>query len=148
MSFAHNNKSFYTNYPSDRIMSLLIGILAFIGALLTLYLLHVEASLLQNKNYKSLCDISDKVTCTGVAKSQYAHLFGVSNAVLGILYYGLVAILAIFGEMRLITIVSIPAMVLTLVLGYMLFYKIKKVCPVCYAAYIINGLIFILSLMY
>ena len=128
-------------------MSLIIGLIAFIGALLTVYLLHVEAMLLQNKGYKSVCDINDKISCTAVAKSKYSHIFGVSNAVLGILYYGLIAILSLFGDITLILYLSIPAVIMSSILWYILFFKIKKICLVCYATYVINFLILILSLL-
>jgi len=126
-------------------MALFIGIIAFIGAVLTLYMLHIESKLLENKKYKSICDFSDKITCTGIAKSKYSHLMGVSNAVLGILYYGLVALLALFGETGLIVLVSIPALAMTLALAYLLHFKIKKICPICNTIYIINIAIFILA---
>jgi len=124
---------------------MILGVIGFIGAMLTVYLLHIEAVLAVNHKYKALCDINDKINCTAVAKSQYAHIFGISNAVLGILFYGLVAILDIFGEPQTIFYLSIPAFVFTLFLAYLMFFKIRKLCLVCLATYCINILIFIIS---
>lgn len=46
-----------------------ISVFALLGLGLTLYTLYVEFEIESNKNYKALCDISEKVSCTKAFKT-------------------------------------------------------------------------------
>ncbi len=119
---------------------------AILGVLLSAYLLYVDWKVRGHKEYKAVCDITDTASCTAVARSEYSHVFGLPNAVLGLLYYVLVGILAHFGLYALAFAVSVPAILMTAYLAYVSYFRIRKICLVCHATYLINLAIFAYSI--
>lgn len=125
-------------------MIILLVILGIVGILLSLYLEYVDSKVKKNKNYHAVCDITKTISCTTVAKSGYSHIFGVSNARLGIIYYILVILLS-FYDVKFIFLLSIISIIMSGYLIYVSFFKIKKHCVVCYCTHILNALIFLIS---
>ena len=62
-----------------------IYITAGAGIIISIYSLYVEHRVKQNKDYKAVCDISDRASCTATFKSDYGKLFGITNGIWGIL---------------------------------------------------------------
>ena len=124
-------------------MTTIINWLAILGFLLSLYFLYVKTKQ-KNNNYKALCDISDTISCSKAAKSNYSALFGFSNAILGVIFYPIVFILQLSSFNFYIFYLSIIASLFSLYLIYISF-KIKVLCPVCITTYIINFLILYFS---
>ncbi len=115
----------------------MIVVFALLGLLISAYALYVKLQLKKNKNYKPLCDINDKVSCSAVLKSSYANLFYLPNAFVGIVFY-LVIILLVLLEFNvfLIVLTTIAAVV-----SFVLFYlmaRLEKTCVVCIASYLVN----------
>lgn len=122
-----------------------IILLAGIGFAFSLYAYIVEKKLKNDPTYKPACDISDRISCSKVATSPYANLFFVSNAVAGMLFYALVILLAVLilhgvlPDERLLMIVLVCGVLMSVYLAYILYTKIKSLCLVCTATYIINA---------
>jgi len=115
-----------------------ISILAGSGFFLSLYAYLLERKVKINPNYKPLCDISDRISCTKPILSKYAHLFYFSNAAIGMFYYALVLMLAFLHAYKLLFVATLGACAASLFLGYLLYFKIKSLCIVCTVLYIIN----------
>jgi vitamin-K-epoxide reductase (warfarin-sensitive) len=125
-------------------MSLLL-ILAFIGFGLSLYAYITEQKVKQDASFKPACDISDKISCSRVMLSPYAKMLFVSNAVIGMAYYALIAGLAYFNQINIIFFAAIASCLVSLYLAYLLIFKIKSFCVVCSSLYVVNILILFLA---
>lgn len=121
-------------------------VLSVIGFCLSFYLCIEEKKMKQDAAYKPMCDLSDSVSCSKVMHSQYAKLFFISNAVSGIFYFSLVAILAFFNLTCMLKIVTFIGFVTSCYLLYILFCKIKTLCIVCLAIDSLNIILFLLAL--
>lgn len=118
-------------------------VLAGIGFVLSLYAFIVEKKLKQDPTYKPACDIADRISCSKVATSPYANLFFVSNAVIGMAFYVLVMLLAWLGYEQALKIAVAAGVLMSLYLAYILYTKIKSLCLVCTATYIVNAALFV-----
>ena len=125
--------------------STILIIFASIGLLVSIYAFYVEKKLEKNRNYKPLCDIADKVSCSKNFISLDASIFGIKNSILGITFYILIIILAYLNLINYLFYISIPAFILTIYLAYSSFIKLKNFCLVCTLIYIINILITLIS---
>lgn len=127
-------------------LNMIISALALIGLVISLYAWLLEQKLTKNPSYKPLCDLSDTVSCTKPIKSSYAHLLYFSNAAWGIVYYVHVLFLAAFNAPRLLALVTTGGVISSIVLAYILCFKIRSVCLVCISLYVVNILLFLVSL--
>jgi len=127
-------------------MVILLQTIAVIGIVMSLYLLYVRRRLVHDSSYKAVCDISEKMSCTKVAASKYSHLLGVPNAFIGLLFYAAVLVLSDIALTKIIFYLSIPAVLATIYLAYLMQFRVKNSCIVCYGTYIANILIFLLSM--
>ena len=125
-------------------MVLIIQLLAIAGFLLSFYALYVEKKTEQDKNYQPLCDISNKISCTKTFKSKWGKTFGIPNSVYGLLFYVLLFILT-FISIKLIFYLVVLSVLGSFYLAYVLYFKLKTVCLVCYSTYIVNILLLIFS---
>lgn len=121
-------------------------VLSIIGFSISLYTYIVEQKIKSASSYKPVCDISDKISCSKVMKSQYSNIFFFSNAVIGMAFYILVAVLAFLHATKLLLIAAICACLVSCVLAYLLYFKIKSFCILCTSLYIVNFLLLILSI--
>jgi uncharacterized membrane protein len=126
---------------------LVLLILSALGFCISLYAYIIESKIKRDPTFKPMCDISDVISCSKPVTSPYANLFYVSNAFLGMLYYVSVALFAIFHVYSLLLIAALMACIISAILAYFLYFKIKTLCLVCTALYIINILILIAVLM-
>ena len=126
-------------------MTLIFMILTIIGFCIALYAYITDKKIKQEPDYKPVCDISERISCTKPMKSKYSTMFFISNSFAGMLFYASIAILAIFNNIKLIFIISSLGAIATCFFAYLLFFKIRSLCIICISLYIINIAIFILA---
>jgi vitamin-K-epoxide reductase (warfarin-sensitive) len=117
---------------------MLLLILALLGIGISAYAYVVEYKLRKDPLYKPVCDISERISCSKPLLSPYANLLGISNAALALAYYFLVAMLALLNADKTLTVVSILGCIASLFFAYVLYFKIRTVCLMCTALYILN----------
>ena len=117
-----------------------ILILAFLGFCISLYGFIIEKQIKKNPQYKPACDISDTVSCSKPLLSKYGKLFFVSNSLLGVLFYLSMIILAWYEQGQLLFYGSLISVLVSIILAYILFFKIRSVCLLCLMIYVINVL--------
>ena len=123
-------------------------LLAFAGIVVSVYAYTVEMNVAQSAEYKPACDINDKVSCSKVMRSSYAKMLGISNALIGVAFYAVLFVLACFGAAALIFYLSIAAVLASIALAYISYFKIKSFCLVCTSVYLINVLLLVVSWAY
>jgi vitamin-K-epoxide reductase (warfarin-sensitive) len=123
-----------------------ICILAIIGFCISLYAYFTESKIKEDPNYHPACDINDRISCSAPLKSEYSNIFYFSNALMGIAYYILVGVLAYFGLHRLLLVATAGGAFMSLILAYLLYFKIKSLCIVCTSLYIVNILLLLFAL--
>lgn len=125
---------------------MLFFLLAIIGFCISLYAAITEQKTKENPNYKAACDLTDTISCTKPMKSEYSHLFFISNSFVGMIYYATIAALAYLHKPLIILIVVAGGALFSCFLAYLLYFKIKALCLVCTSLYIINFLLFFLAI--
>jgi len=115
-----------------------ILLLSVIGFAISLYGFYIEEQLKKNPAYKPLCDLSDKASCTKPIKSSFGKIFGVSNTIIGMIFYAGIALLTCLGYHQLVLIGAIGACVVSVFLAYILYFKIKTICLICTLTYAVN----------
>lgn len=118
-----------------------IIILAAIGFCLSLYAYYLEYKLKNDEQFKAACDINDRISCTRPLLSPYANFFYVSNALLGMIFYAVIALASFLGLQTLLLILAIGGVIASLILAYLLYFEIKSFCLVCTSLYVVNILI-------
>ncbi len=124
---------------------LIIQILAFLGLLVSLYAYTVERNA-RNPNYKAFCDFTESMSCTKAFTSPYGKLFGISNALGGLIFYAVVLLLTFFGQTTFIFILALVSFWGTLYLAYLSYFKMKNFCMVCNIIYMLNILLLIFAI--
>ena len=127
-------------------MNLLIVLLSFIGLCISLYAYSVDQNLKKDPTYKPLCNISDRISCSKPIMSPYGKLLGFSNSYLGLVYYPIMALLALVGNKLSIFVLATGSLLFTAYLAYILATKIKSLCLICLSIYAVNISLFVLSL--
>jgi vitamin-K-epoxide reductase (warfarin-sensitive) len=126
-------------------MMSVLFILATIGLALSFYALHVEQYAGRKKGYQAVCDINEELSCTRAFTSDYGQTWGVSNAVYGVFFYLIVLMLSIANESGYILVLSLCAVIGSMYLAYVQYGKLKTLCVVCTAIYLVNILLLIFS---
>lgn len=126
---------------------MLLLILSLLGFCISLYAYYIEQKAKSISGYKALCDISDYISCSKPVTSDYAALLYISNALVGMLFYAIIAALTLFGAYQLLLVAAAIATVVSIVLAYLLFVKIKALCLLCLSIYGINALILLFMLL-
>ena len=101
----------------------------------------------------SVCRM-DEQTCARVVDTPYARVFGVSNAALGLAWYGVVSAAALSGlaggevpARTLLVVVSAGTVVLAAYLIWALLARLHTACPLCFVGHGINAAILVLFLL-
>jgi len=123
-------------------MQTLIILLAIIGLIISVYAYYVEKRIMANAAYKPACDINDTISCTKPLTSTYAKLFFVSNTLVGMLFYLAIGIAAYLDASTIALALSCAGVIMTVVLAYLLYFKVKAFCLVCTSIYLVNVLLF------
>lgn len=126
-------------------MFLAIVLLAVAGFAVSLYAYFVERKVMADSNYKAACDLTDHISCTKPLTSQYANIFFISNTTAGMIFYALIALTGFFEMTQLLFILSCAGVISSLILGYLLYVRVKALCLLCTSLYIINLLLFVIS---
>lgn len=125
-----------------------IILLAVIGFAVSLYTYITEQKIKNEPDFKPVCDISDRISCTKVMKSEYSNLFFFSNAGVGMLFYVVMIILALIPAPKLMLLAAFASVTVSAILAYILYFKIKSVCLLCTSLYVINLAMLILVIRY
>ena len=121
----------------------ILQIMILIGLLLSVYALYVERH--EKRNYKPICDINDEFSCSKAFKSSYGKTFGIPNSFSGIIFFAFVFILLIYNLIDFVFYISVIALAFGTYLIYILQFKLKIICLVCYGIYLINLSVLIFS---
>lgn len=122
----------------------IVIVLSLIGILLSYYAYVVEQKTLANPSYKPMCDISDRISCSRPITTGYSRMFGVSNSLIGMLFYVTLLVLAFLQQSTLISIALVLSLLATMFFAYILYVKIRSLCLVCTASYAVNIALFVL----
>ena len=121
-----------------------IIILSLIGLVLSAYAYSIERKLKKQEDYKAICDIHEKMSCSKAFSSKYGSLLGISNSLKGIFFYTILIILS-FVSPKAVFYLSILSVLGTVYLAYVLYFKLKNFCVVCTLIYLVNILLLIFS---
>jgi vitamin-K-epoxide reductase (warfarin-sensitive) len=119
-------------------MNIVVLILASVGLVVSIYAYLVEQKVKENSAYKPACDINNKISCTKAFKSKYSSVMGISNTIIGILFYSLILVTQFLGWSWLIYCLTIAGALASIVAAYILYAKVGSFCLVCTMIYIIN----------
>lgn len=121
---------------------MLTALLALIGFLLSLYALNVYLRA-RSKKYKPLCDVRENVSCKQAFIHKYGKRFRVHNSIIGIIYYLLIIVLIGFEQRTALIALATLALLDTMRLAYLSYWKMRNFCVICTAVYVVNVLIFL-----
>ena len=121
-------------------------ILAILGFAISFYTFTIERKIKQDPDFKPVCDLSDKISCTKPMKSEYAHLFYFSNATAGMLFYTVTGALALAHAHAILLVTITGACIASCVLAYILYAKVHAFCLLCTALYVINFMLLYVAL--
>ncbi|OGB97201.1 hypothetical protein A3F06_02320 [candidate division TM6 bacterium RIFCSPHIGHO2_12_FULL_36_22] len=124
---------------------MIIVSVAVIGIILCLYGFAIEQKVAKDKKYKPVCDISDKISCSRAINSKYGKLFGISNTLVGMVYYLTIIFLQYFNLSALVFYLTLAGGCASIVLAFILYVRIKTLCLLCTTAYVINFVLLYLS---
>ena len=114
----------------------------------------VHYKLLTDPSYQSLCDLSETFNCSQVYMSRFGAVAGVPVALGGIVWFGLVALLAGLPRVErrdgdpsgaYIFALATVGLASILYLGYASFFILKKACVLCIGTYVAVAGIFVVS---
>lgn len=130
-----------------RIGVVLILLLAFFGLADSIYLTQSELS-----GAPLICNIQNLSGCNIVAASQYSHLFGIPLAGYGVLFYGILFVLAalelvLFDQLvrRVLQVGAIIGVVASLYFTFVQVFFIGALCIYCSISAVITLLILIFA---
>ena len=121
-------------------------ILAFVGLILSLYAYRVKKHLDRVPSYKPLCEISDQVSCKRALQSKESNLLFVPNSAWGMFYYFLIILFVENYWIQWAFSLSVIALIMSLYLSYVLYYKQKNFCVVCWSTHLVNVFLFLFLL--
>ena len=137
------NKAFCSK---DNNMALsLIQICSLAGLFLSVYSLHIEKRFAESKEYRAVCDISNRISCTKLFSSRYGTHFGISNSLYGLLFYLILFILSLYNLNNYLFYLSVILFIGSLYLAYVSYFKLKNYCIICHGIYLVNILILVFS---
>lgn len=130
-----------------RIGVVLILVLAFLGLADSVYLTQHALN-----GTPLLCNIQNLSGCNIVASSQYSHIFGIPLAEFGVLFYGIIFVLAaleivVFDQLlrRALQVLSLVGVISSLYFTAVQVFFIGAFCIYCLASALIALLILILA---
>lgn len=122
-----------------------IMLLALLGLCVSVYTYLTEMKIKQDPTYKPVCDLSDRISCSKTIQSPYGKMLFVSNAIVGIAFYAGMTIASFMNAHMIILLGSISSFIVSCFLAYVLYEKVRVLCLLCMALYIINTLMLIYS---
>jgi uncharacterized membrane protein len=127
---------------SSRVRWSIFGI-ALIGLALSVAALRVHYHLLTDPSYVSPCDLSATFNCSAAYLSKYGTVGGVPTALGGVLWFGLVAIVALLAspverqsvEASYLFVLVLLAAPVVMFLGFVSYTRLRIGCPICLGTY-------------
>ncbi len=134
---------------------IILIILALLGLTLSIELTHIfiKVNFLPNAG-ASFCSVSQLIDCDGVAKTNYAILFGVPLSLWGLLFYIVILFLTFVDKIQnwfkdtifdvfkkpnsYITTLGLIAFTCSIALASISIFKIQKICYLCFITYFID----------
>ncbi len=126
-------------------MIISIFVITCIGFLASVYSFIVEQKIKHNPTYKPICNLSDKISCSKPILSPYGKIIGISNSVVGMCFYLIIALLALIHATMIIFGLALCSCLASIYLAWILYTRIKALCLICITIYLINGLLLIFS---
>ncbi|CAM9177171.1 unnamed protein product, partial [Ectocarpus fasciculatus] len=123
------------------------------GLLLSLYAVEIKRAASGDPDYVPQCDISEEVSCSKVMHSEYGNMLSLlgivdegslwdqTNSLYGAGFYalsGLVSCVDSTTANKTLFLLSAASMAITVVLAYVMFFRIGAVCVVCLGTYAAN----------
>jgi len=136
--------------------------IAVIGLLVTIELIYVyiNANFIENAA-PSFCAINSAIDCDAVAKTNFALLFGVPNAIWGFLFYAFVLVLYFAKSLKeikflkflevfrhpksYIFLMTLAIFIADVILAFISTAVIHKICIMCFVTYFLNFVLLIVS---
>jgi vitamin-K-epoxide reductase (warfarin-sensitive) len=115
-----------------------VMIVMIIGLIISIYGIVEERKMKQDAMYKPACDITDKISCSRVFLSSYSTTFGISNIWIATAYYCTLIVLSFMQITALVTALAYAGVAVSFVFAYIMFFKVRAICPVCVSLYIVN----------
>src|SRR6187455_3371131 len=117
--------------------------LAVVGLGLSIAALRVHYRLLTDPSYVSPCDINATFNCSAAYLSRYGSLAGVPTALAGVLWFGVVGLVALAAkptdgesvEASYLFVLVLLAAPVVLFLGYASYVSLRVGCPICMGTY-------------
>lgn len=132
-----------------------IIIIALVGIAISADLTYLHIKIIDNPDYQSFCNISEKIDCDSVNSSKYSEILSIPISHLGSLTYILIIILA-FSSLRghpltnLLSTFNLLIFVFCNLYSLLLFYIslaiIRSLCILCCALYLVNLLLLFFAL--
>lgn len=122
------------------------ALLSALGLLVSAYGYFVEKKMEHDVTYKPFCDISDAISCSKPFKSMYGKTFGISNTILGLMFYSFMLVLSALDARMALFYGALGAAVATVYFAYILYVKVRSFCLVCTTMYVINIALLIASM--
>ncbi len=106
---------------------------------------------------KSFCSVNDYIDCDGVAKTNFSHFLGIPLALYGLFFYTLIFGISVFPFKKFklfksfnhptsfICILSLISLLISIILAFISYVVIKKLCILCFATYFVNLFLFIVT---
>lgn len=124
-----------------------VVVLAAAGVLVALYFALVRYRVVPpNTRWVPAVCRMDEDTCAKVVDSEYGHLFGLPNAVLGLAWYLLAGVagvagltLGAFPLCATLVLVAGVTVLVSVYLAWALVARLRTHCPLCYASHLLNA---------
>lgn len=124
---------------------LAIIIISIIGLALSIYAIVEERKVRKDAEYKPVCDINDRISCSKAFTSEYGKTFGISNSYGGLAFYTITPLAAYFAPQFLLSLVAFSVLG-SVYLGYLQYFRLRTFCVVCTSIYAINIALLIAAL--
>jgi len=118
---------------------------ALVGLAVSTAAAYTHYHLLHDPNYRSFCDVSERVSCTQVYMSRFSTVRGVPVAIFGALWFVVAGLLSVAGltardSVRedvpgYLFVGSTLSLAVILYLGYASFVLLKAICVLCLTTY-------------
>lgn len=118
---------------------------SIIGLLLSVYALYVEVKSSKNKDYKAFCDIKENMSCNKAFSSKYGRIALLPNSLYGVIFYFVIFLLHNYGYLKYVLYLSISALLGSIFLAYVSYFKLKNFCLVCTGIYLTNITLFLFT---
>jgi uncharacterized membrane protein len=116
-------------------------IISLVGLAISAYGIIVERKIQQDALYKPACDISAMVSCSRAFLSPYGKMLGISNIWAAACYYLAMIAVGLMGYTLLALLISIAGVCVSVAFAYILYFKIKSLCPICTSLYVVNAML-------